>query len=238
MDIDFSYYLSGVMHAGSQLLQAPTIACLIALALLVLFCVGWLLVEIFTERLHFRVNHVDVITAMRAGDYSSIRQTVQGSALLKRQKQHLLVVVDNMGLRDDELYSLAQIEIAKTEKPYHRRINLTDMIAKIGPMLGLMGTLIPLGPGIVAMGQGDVQTLSQSLLIAFDTTIMGLVCAVVALIISRIRKTWYGEYSVVVRSLFACVVDEAEAAREEGVELGFQVPSRMAGTHAADGTGA
>lgn len=38
-------------------------------------------------------------------------------------------------------------------------------------MLGLLGTLIPLGPGIIALGQGDTQTLSTSLLTAFDTTI-------------------------------------------------------------------
>ena len=155
--MDISYYLTGIMHAGSQLLQAPTIACLIALALLVLFCLGWLLVEIVAERRYFKVNHVDVITAMRSGDYSSIGKIIVDSALLKAQKTHLLTVAENMGLRDDELYALAQIELAKAEKPYRRRINLTDTIAKIGPMLGLMGTLIPLGPGIVAMGQGDVQ---------------------------------------------------------------------------------
>ena len=217
-----SYYLTGIMHAGSQLLQTPTVACLIILALLVVFCLGWLLVEIFAERRHFKVNHIGVITAMRSGDYSSIRQTIVDSALLKQQKVHLLVAVDNMGLRDDELYALSQIEIAKAEKPYRRRINLTDTIAKIGPMLGLMGTLIPLGPGIVAMGQGDVQTLSQSLLVAFDTTILGLVSAVVAMIVSRIRKTWYNEYSTVLRALFMCVVDEAEAAREEGVQLPYE----------------
>ena len=220
--MSISDYLSGVMHSGSQLLQVPTIACLIILALLVVFCVGWLIVEFATERRHFNVNHVDVITRMRAGDYTSMRDVVAASALLERQKQHLYVVIDNMGLRDDELYALAQIEIAKTDRPYKRRVNLTDMITKIGPMLGLMGTLIPLGPGIVAMGQGNVEILSQSLLIAFDTTILGLVSAVVAMVVSRIRKTWYGQYSTVMRSLFTCVLDEAEAAREEGVELPYR----------------
>ena len=41
------------------------------------------------------------------------------------------------------------------------------------------------------------------------------------MIVSRIRKTWYNEYSTVMRSLFMCVVDEAEAAREEGVQLPY-----------------
>ena len=220
--MSISDYLSGIMHAGSQILQIPTIGCLIVLTMLVSFCVGWLTVEYFAERRHFKINHVQTIARMRAGDYGSIRDIVNESALLADQKKRLLVVVDNMGLRDEELYALAQIEIAKGERIYKRRVNLTDMIAKIGPMLGLMGTLIPLGPGIVAMGQGKVELLSQSLLIAFDTTILGLVSAVVAMVVSRFRKTWYGQYSTVMRSLFMCILDEAEAAREESVELPYQ----------------
>lgn len=54
------------------------------------------------------------------------------------------------------------------------------MIAKLGPMFGLLGTLIPLGPGIVALGQGDTVTLSESMNVAFDTTIAGVISAAVA----------------------------------------------------------
>ena len=68
------------------------------------------------------------------------------------------------------------------------RVKITDLIAKVAPMLGLMGTLIPLGPGIVAIGEGDVQVLAESLLIAFDTTVLGLIVAAVALCVSTIRK--------------------------------------------------
>ena len=58
-------------------------------------------------------------------------------------------------------------------------------------MFGLMGTLIPLGPGLIALGQGDTKTLSDSLLIAFDTTIAGLVAGAIAYVVSGIRKSWY-----------------------------------------------
>lgn len=58
------------------------------------------------------------------------------------------------------------------------------MIAKLGPMFGLLGTLIPLGPGIVALGQGDTVTLSESMNVAFDTTIAGVISAAVASVIS------------------------------------------------------
>lgn len=55
-------------------------------------------------------------------------------------------------------------------------------------MLGLLGTLIPLGPGIIALGQGDTQTLSTSLLTAFDTTIAGLCAAAVCLVVTTLQQ--------------------------------------------------
>ena len=82
-----------------------------------------------------------------------------------------------------------------------------------------MGTLIPLGPGIVALGQGDVNGLSQSMELAFDATICGLVCAIVALIVSKVRSGWYDEYVRTLESLVGCVVDKADFARKEGVQL-------------------
>ena len=83
-------------------------------------------------------------------------------------------------------------------------------MAKIGPMLGLMGTLIPLGPGIIALGQGDTFTLSNSLLIAFDTTVAGLVCALIALVISTIRKIWYRNDMSILETLMECILEEEQ----------------------------
>ena len=45
---------------------------------------------------------------------------------------------------------------------------------QLGPILGLLGTLIPLGPGLAALGSGDIVTLAEALTVAFDTTVTGL----------------------------------------------------------------
>ena len=71
-------------------------------------------------------------------------------------------------------------------------------------MFGLMGTLIPLGPGLIALGQGDTKTLSSSLLIAFDTTVAGLISAAVSYIISSVRNRWYEEYMVNLETVMEC----------------------------------
>ena len=81
------------------------------------------------------------------------------------------------------------------------------MIAKLGPIFGLLGTLIPLGPGIVALGQGDTITLSQSIMSAFDTTVAGLISAAVAMLISAVRKSWYGKYMSILEALMVCELE-------------------------------
>ena len=95
-------------------------------------------------------------------------------------------------------------------------VKLSDTIVKLGPMFGLLGTLIPLGPGIIALGRGDTFTLSQSLLTAFDTTVAGLVSAAVAFCISGVRKRWYTKH---VMALEARMEDILEG-KEESVERG------------------
>jgi biopolymer transport protein ExbB/TolQ len=74
-------------------------------------------------------------------------------------------------------------------------------------MFGLMGTLIPLGPGIIALGQGDTQTLSNSLLTAFDTTVAGLASAAVASVVSMVRRSWYKDYMSMLETVAECVLE-------------------------------
>ena len=66
-------------------------------------------------------------------------------------------------------------------------------MTRLGPTLGLMGTLIPMGPGLAALGGGDIQGLADAIVIAFDTTVVGLAAGGVAYVISKIRRRWYEE---------------------------------------------
>jgi biopolymer transport protein ExbB/TolQ len=72
-----------------------------------------------------------------------------------------------------------------------KRIERADFLAKLSPMLGLMGTLIPLGPGLAALGDGDVKILSTAMSVAFDTTVLGLLSGMVGFVIARLRRRWY-----------------------------------------------
>lgn len=73
------------------------------------------------------------------------------------------------------------------------RIERSDFIARLAPMLGLMGTLIPLGPGLAALGEGQLDILTTAITVAFDTTIIGLLVGMIGFVLGRMRRRWYDD---------------------------------------------
>jgi biopolymer transport protein ExbB/TolQ len=78
-----------------------------------------------------------------------------------------------------------------TESEVRRRLERTRMLVRLGPILGLMGTLIPISPALVGLAQGDVQTLSDNLVVAFSTTVVGLLIGAIGYVVSTVRERKY-----------------------------------------------
>jgi biopolymer transport protein ExbB/TolQ len=85
-------------------------------------------------------------------------------------------------------YALADYELA-----VERRLEHTRILVRAGPALGLMGTLIPLAPGLAALGHGDVATLATDLRTAFAATTIGLLVGTVAFALTLVRTRMYTE---------------------------------------------
>ncbi|HBP89462.1 MAG TPA: MotA/TolQ/ExbB proton channel family protein [Nitrospirales bacterium] len=79
------------------------------------------------------------------------------------------------------------------EQMARRRLERTDILTRVSPMLGLMGTLIPLGPGLSGLGQGDLSILTSAVTVAFDTTVLGLLAGIIGFVLGRLRRRWYDE---------------------------------------------
>jgi biopolymer transport protein ExbB/TolQ len=62
---------------------------------------------------------------------------------------------------------------------------------RLGPMLGLAGTLIPLGPVLAALSTGNIPAVSQNLVVAFTTTVLGLFIGGLCYVMHSIRQRWY-----------------------------------------------
>lgn len=87
----------------------------------------------------------------------------------------------------------APAALAAIERTARRRIERADVLTRIPPMLGLMATLIALGPGLAALSDGNLTLLAQAMQAAFDTTVIGLAAGVVGFVIGRLRRRWYDE---------------------------------------------
>jgi len=201
-------FLSKAMRAIAAAMKYPVIILLLLLIALSVFMIGWLVTEYLTERRHLKIMMPLLVDNLNESDDSGkIRLCIQKSGLLKRQKTALNELTRHPNITPLMRESLAVRLIHEEQNFYDRRLKVSDVIAKIAPMLGLLGTLIPLGPGIIALGQGDTITLSSSLLTAFDTTILGLIAAAVAVVISTIRSRWYDNYMSVLETIMECILE-------------------------------
>ena len=71
-----------------------------------------------------------------------------------------------------------------------RRLALLRTMTRIGPLLGLMGTLIPLGPALVALAAGDIAVLARKMEVAFATTVVGLVIGAIGFLLHQAAQRW------------------------------------------------
>ncbi len=87
----------------------------------------------------------------------------------------------------------AEHALARYELEVQRRLDRTRLLVRAGPALGLMGTLIPLAPGLEELGDGNVGGLAEHLRDAFGATVVGLLVGTVAFAITLARTRMYTE---------------------------------------------
>lgn len=204
----YSDAIVDVLRVVASSLKIPTITILIFLIVVTIVMLGSVIAEYFTERRHLKVKIPELIPQMQGKNSYELDKLVAESGLLKSQKKAAHTLIKMADLPEGEREALARQLLFDEQNRYEKITKITDLVARIAPMFGLMGTLIPLGPGLVALGQGDTKTLSSSLLIAFDTTIAGLVSAAVSYVISSVRSRWYEQYMVGLETIMECILEE------------------------------
>ena len=149
----------------------------------------------------------DLLDRFQNKNAGEIMIEIENSRLFRRQKAALSELARHSHLPAASLQALARRLLASEELHCSKITATTDLVARLGPMIGLMATLIPLGPGLIALGQGDTKTLADSLLTAFDATVTGLAAAGVAFAISRLRKRWYEDYLSALEALLESLLE-------------------------------
>lgn len=65
------------------------------------------------------------------------------------------------------------------------------VLVKFGPILGLMGTLIPMGPALAGLSTGDISSMAYNMQVAFATTVLGLFSGAVGFILLQVKQRWF-----------------------------------------------
>lgn len=73
----------------------------------------------------------------------------------------------------------------------YKKLENTSVVTRITPMLGLVATMIPMGPALKALASGNIQGISENLIIAFGGVIFALITASITYWITTVRKRWY-----------------------------------------------
>ena len=81
------------------------------------------------------------------------------------------------------------------EREERVRTTLTGprMLVKVGPSLGLLGTLIPMGTSLASLAAGNLEAMAGQMVVAFTTTIIGLATGTLAYVVAAVRLAWVNE---------------------------------------------
>ena len=85
-------------------------------------------------------------------------------------------------------------ELADFQVETQRILAKYRMLVKFGPMLGLMGTLIPMGPALVGLGLGDISSMAYNMQVAFATTVIGMLVSGIGLCALQLNQRYYAGY--------------------------------------------
>lgn len=187
--------LTSGLNVISQSLLIPVIIILLIFVIYAIITLGGLLSE-FTSRKKIPVSSIKnlIYDISEANNSEEVKEMVSMSIIPKNQKNVLIELASSEKLGKKSRLALANKLIESEENAIDKILEKTDIVTRIGPTLGLMGTLIPMGPGLAALGSGDVTTLSQAIIVAFDTTVIGIGAGAVGYIVSKIRRRWYDDY--------------------------------------------
>jgi biopolymer transport protein ExbB/TolQ len=94
---------------------------------------------------------------------------------------------------EDTLVRETERLMQEREVEIMRKLEKPRILIRVGPTLGLMGTLIPLGPALLGLSAGNIEQLANNLVIAFTSTVVGLLIGAVSMIVATVRQRWYTE---------------------------------------------
>lgn len=153
-----------LLHLIAGVLVWPVLVGLLALVVAMLVSVGALAREAWERR-----KRADIAIA-------GAREALSAEVHRRGAEEALDIRLERM-LQDDERHRW-------------RSLNRLRIAVRVGPALGLMGTLIPMAVALQGLAGGDMPALAGNLVTAFAATVIGLAVSVVAYLVAGVREGW------------------------------------------------
>ena len=208
LNIPGGEFLTGSLDVISQSLTIPVLVILLIIVIISIISLGGVIAE-YTSRKKVPIGTIrDLIYDINnTASVDDLKNIIANAKIPKAQKKALTEIASSESLGKDSREALARKLFEFEEEKTMDNLQKTDIITRIGPTLGLMGTLIPMGPGLAALGAGDINTLASSLTVAFNTTIVGIGSGALCYVIGKIRSGWYDRYLSDLDALIDAVLD-------------------------------
>lgn len=177
-------FISKSLFWVANSLLIPDIILLLLLFIRSILLIGGFYNQFMTKRKHDRLlsGSIKKLTPEGIGHLRG---------LLPEQSNSLFIVYlrDLLTSPPSEAYS--DFLLASFENRTEKDLSLSRMLSKIGPILGLIGTLIAMSPALVGLSAGDIGSMAYNMQIVFATTVVGLVISGIGLVTLQVKQRWY-----------------------------------------------
>jgi len=165
ISIDWALHaIENLLYSVSTILYLPVLLALAGLALYLLICLGGF-----------------------AGEWNERRRGIHALVVAAEAQMTAVVAAsDEQAPLDVRLERIVQ----KADADGLRRLDAVRFAVRVGPALGLMGTLIPMGISLAGLAQGNLPKMAESMTTAFTATVVGLACSVTAYLLTLAREQW------------------------------------------------
>ncbi|AXH14760.1 hypothetical protein CP985_01550 [Malaciobacter mytili LMG 24559] len=161
------FLIESFMYKVSNTFLFPVLLLIVGLFFYSLFEIGVFFMQAIKRKISYK-NYIKYIK-------SEIRSNLSGYPIINyeiRRGFH--------GIEDLEVFAFKKLQVS-------------SLVTKISPMLGLVATMIPMGPALKALSNGNVQGISENLIIAFAAVIFALITSSLTYWVTTIRKGWYAQ---------------------------------------------
>ena len=180
------YNISQLLFLVSDSLLIPDIIVLLVLFVRALLLVGSFYNQYITKYKNERQLRpiLQQLTPERIEELQAVLPEKDNSLFVKYLRAILARPADD---------TYADYMITNFENEAEKDVVTSKLLAKVGPVLGLIGTLIAMSPALTGLSQGDISKMASNMQVVFATTVVGLVVSLVGLVTLQFKQRWYAK---------------------------------------------